>query len=363
MHIIITSNESWGDIWYSKQNYAHELSKLGHTVYFINSPRLWKFKNLFSFSAQCRRVEPNLYVLDYYNNFPIRIIPYVFRYLNDLINSWKLYKKIGPEEVIFWQFDPYRFSNVFFFSIKVRIYHVVDPYQHISTDLDIAKKSNLIVLVDTYYEKRYNALDVETLIIPHGISQEDIEVDVDIVDNVIHDYGNYILFTGTVNDDVDLDLLRLLVERLTLPLVIIGPVFLSGDMDKVKFDTLIGLPTVKYLGSLHYKKLKNYINASMVCITPYKKTLIQNIHRTPLKIVQYLAHGKAVVSTKPANFKYKNIKRFYYKDDTEEFLNSVRKLVLEGVRIDLSQQKEFLEKNDYQKHISTIFKKCGMVNR
>ena len=25
--ILVTSNEPWGDLWYSKQNYAYELSK------------------------------------------------------------------------------------------------------------------------------------------------------------------------------------------------------------------------------------------------------------------------------------------------------------------------------------------------
>ncbi|GIV43052.1 MAG: hypothetical protein KatS3mg035_0175 [Bacteroidia bacterium] len=69
-NIVIISNEPWGDIWYSKQNYAYELSKLGNKVYFIDPPQPYELKNLFSNHFTLKKYSENLSIIQYRNRLP-----------------------------------------------------------------------------------------------------------------------------------------------------------------------------------------------------------------------------------------------------------------------------------------------------
>ena len=87
--ILIVSNEPWGDVWFSKQHYAYELSKMGHQVFFINPTSRWSIKNLFSFSVKLNQTNENITLVNYQNNFPQTIFNKFFTKLNDLINFIK----------------------------------------------------------------------------------------------------------------------------------------------------------------------------------------------------------------------------------------------------------------------------------
>ena len=56
--IFLTSNEPWGDVWFSKQHYANELAKMGHQVYFLNAPTGWSPKNLFRINLRVEKTDP-----------------------------------------------------------------------------------------------------------------------------------------------------------------------------------------------------------------------------------------------------------------------------------------------------------------
>lgn len=297
MTILLTSNEPWGDVWFSKQHYAHELSCLGYSVYFINPPYPWKFKNLFSRYSRTTLVKKSLKVIDIQNFLPVRILPGLFLQVNDWLNCRSLSKIISEKDIIFWHFDPFRFVFISHFRAK-RIFHVVDPYFHIWTNEILTKESDLIVLVDDYYSSYYPK--EKSLLIGHGVSHEEFSLDPVEIDRIENEIGrDFLILVGTLTPDIDYNFLIELMTSIQRQLIIIGPKKSLSDADAALLEKLIALDNVMWIGQKHAKILRNYVSLASAGIIPYKAKMINNAHRTPLKALNYLAQNKLVISTKP----------------------------------------------------------------
>lgn len=306
--IFLSSNEPWGDIWFSKQHVANELAQLGHQVFFINAPQKWSFKNLFNHNFKATKIDVNLSIVDYNNPFPLRINKAFFLKLNDYLIGKKL-KALAPENrpIIWWQFDPFRFIDLPAFPNATRIYHVVDPYQHIWSDIELAKRADLLVLVSKLYEKNYQQLNKKSVYIPHGISANELIIDATRVQKIRQELGEgYLIFVGTINPDVDLALLHKIATEINdQKLVLIGPVRVLPT-DKAQLEQLFAHENVVHLGTKKATELKEYISLASIGIVPYKNEKVENVHRTPLKLLNYIAQSKPIVTT--LNYELDNLK-------------------------------------------------------
>lgn len=102
-------------------------------------------------------------------------------------------------------------------------------------------------------------------------------------------------FFGVVDERMDLDLLReAATRRPGLHFVVIGPV--------VKIDpaTLPRLPNIHWLGQKSYAELPEYLAGWDVAMMPFAKNDATRFI-SPTKTLEYLAAGKAVVSTSIAD--------------------------------------------------------------
>ena len=88
--ILIISNEPWGDMWYSKHNWANELSNK-NKVYFINPPEKWSPTHLFSSNTTVTNYSKSLSIVDYNNRFPFTRNEIIFR-----VNEFFTTKSILP---------------------------------------------------------------------------------------------------------------------------------------------------------------------------------------------------------------------------------------------------------------------------
>jgi hypothetical protein len=358
--IFLTSNEPWGDIWFSKQHYANELSKLGHQVYFLNAPIAWKFSDIFSFSINQIKIKENLIVIDYRNNFPLRLFPKFFLKINDFLNSWKIHKlKRDNEKIIWWQFDPFRFVDIYFFEKFKRFYHVVDPYHTIPSDVLLSKKADKIIIVSEYYKDFYKKLNNNIIYIPHGVSEDELYCDNIELKNKENQYGkDYLLFTGTITDDVDLELVEKILNKFPEKTILIAGYLKTSKINERKFNFIKNKHNnLKFIGKVHAKILKYLINNSSICIVPYKKILEQNTHRTPLKIINYLAQYKPIITT--INYELKDLSEIiiFEAKNHEDFLEKVNHH-LESNFITLEKKKiieNYLNSIQYSNLIKNIF--------
>ena len=352
--IVISSNEPWGDVWYSKQHFAYQLSK-EFKVIFVNPPAFWTIKNIFEFKVNSTKVNENLTVIDYKNNFPQRVIPLLFIFFNDFLNYLKIIHFCNRKRILFWFFDPFRFA--FFPQPKncKFIYHVVDPFSHLKTDRILAQKANLVVCVSEKYIENYQKYNRNVIYIPHGIREEEYQLEIKELQEVQELYRDCILFVGTLNSDVDISLLKKIALTFNdEKLVLVGPSFLTTPNEVNLLKEVINLPNVNAVGEVHAGKIKYFVATSKLCIVPYKRKLEQNIHRTPLKILNYLAQKKSVVTT--INYELTGLENnaIYSSENESNFLELIRLGLNEELFVNDLLVEKYLSEVNYKKLIEII---------
>jgi len=102
---------------------------------------------------------------------------------------------------------------------------------------------------------------------------------------------------GNLNDRTDWELLEFLArQRPGWSIVVIGPLHAPGPLTFEGIDRLKRLPNVHLLPAVAQADIPATIAALDVCLIPYRiNEAVERIN--PLKLYQYLAAGKAVVST------------------------------------------------------------------
>jgi len=357
-NIFITSNEPWGPLWFSKQHYAYELAKLGYNVYFINPVKKYSLKNLFSFNVNVQQVPEGLTVISYKNNFPVRLFPRLFIYLNDFLNTWKLKRclKIKTEKIIWWQFDFLRFINLPFFNKSKRIYHVVDPFMYSSLDTIMAKKADLIVCVNNKYLPYYKNKAPEKRIIfqPHGVSvYDEKKTDKEKVSEIKKKYGDYLFLAGSINNDVSFELLENILKT-GYNLLIAGEIIKLNDTLLNKWNNFYNYSNFNFLGVIAGNELKNYIAPSRITIVPYRFDLSKTIVSGSLKIIKYIAQNKAVITSIDSGIPELENKAIYRAKNSDEFLDLIKRAFRSELTVDKTAVEKYLNEHTYPDKIQKI---------
>lgn len=336
--ILIVSNESWGDIWYSKHNWAFELSK-NNLVYFINPPRRWKFKAIFKTTIKIENYTETLKIFNYNNLLPLTRCGFLFK-INEALIFKALTKFFKNEKnLIFWTFDPYRLIYPQNLNLLHSIYFVADRYL-IPREKILINNVNSIISVskDLTKDVKHNHI----LNISHGISETEFNTD----NNV--DCDNFILYIGGIDYRLDFSLISNLLKELpNEKFLFIGKI--SNIEDNNFRDIFIDrkFPNLEYKTAIHFKELKNYIAKSKICLAPMKKG-VQGNSINHHKLLQYLAHGKPVLSAKFSDYQNNNLLIEY--SDTQEAIFKLKNALENTEDIDLINKrinfvKQFLYSN------------------
>jgi glycosyltransferase involved in cell wall biosynthesis len=100
-------------------------------------------------------------------------------------------------------------------------------------------------------------------------------------------------FIGHINARIDLRLLEAIAER-GMSLLLVGP--MGANSDKERWTALLARPNVQWVGPKPFALLPGYMGAIDVGLVPYDDGAF-NRGSFPLKTLEYLAAGRAVVST------------------------------------------------------------------
>ena len=353
--IFVISNEEWGKQWLSKHHYANELAKLGFTVYFVDPVKRWKFVDLFSLAVVKKKVKDNLHILFYRNNFPIRFLGKFFLRLNDYLNSYKLSKITGGADVLWWNFDPFRFINTDFFYESKTIYHVVDPYSHFWQDRLQAENADLIVCTNQKYADTYCRYGFSPLFIPHGISKDEFTDGYSTqVRQIRNEVGEFAIIVGAVNNEWDFELLKSIVDK-GVKILILGQ-----ETNLVDWNDLKANPNIVYQGVVHAKNLKHYINAAKVCLVPYKKRPGKHT-RSPLKFLNYLAQYKPIITSFDPFLDIPANRAIYFADKKEDFVRLTKRAMNDNLTVDKRVVQAYLDEHEYPVLIDRILNELKQI--
>lgn len=308
-NILIVSNEPWGDIWYSKHNYANELSKKNKVV-FLNPPRPFKLTNFLNFKIQETIISPSLTVLQYPNMLPVSLLG-LWR-LNDKIILKRLhsfFEKKNIRELIFWTFDPIRLHLPKLLKPKKTILHIVDAYLFSYTsEVILAKSADLILCVSEKIAENYNEYNSNITIIPHAIPDDEFLT-------VQHKRNKPLkgLYIGKIDLRIDFDFnIEIFRSFPQIEFTIIGLV-------DEKFRTKVEqekLNNVFYLPPVRSSELKKYVSESDFCFIFKKIYSGNNIFSH--KLLQYLAQGKPIFGTEFSDINPELKNELYMSNSVEE---------------------------------------------
>jgi len=278
-------------MWFSKHNYAFELSKYNYVV-FVNPPLKYSLRKLF-LPPRVTKVADNLFQCTYTNILPTRYN--ILNYINNYLVSIRLRKHILPDnyEIIFWAFDPTRLFDPALFKSTLSLYHCVDHYYlKFYAEKMLIKNVNYLFSTSTVYFRTYSRYNKVSKIVPHGIALD--EFCVDTPGNDLKISKPYCLSIGKLNDNVAYDVMETLIKcHPEILFVFAGLICDDRNPAKIRiFDTQL-YDNVVFLGTIPYKNLKYLISDAVACLLLKNMSIdFATVHAH--KMLQYLALGKPV---------------------------------------------------------------------
>lgn len=356
--VFVISNEQWGKQWFIKHHYANELSSLGYEVYFINPVSSWSLFDLWDRKLYLEKINENLTVVSYKNFLPVRIFPRLITKINDYVVSRTLSSQIQKNRnVIVWQFDPFRFSYNFFQN-AFKLYHISDHYSDLPLDRQNVESSDLMVCTGASLIDYYRGFNKPVIHIPHGISSQEYKVNESEVGRIKERYGEFIFHAGSINDRLDLDLISNIPDRFPrYQVVFVGPVILNNEQNRVIWKKCLAKPNFNFLGTIESNAIKNYAQASKVCLLCYSFDSSQRIGTvsSSLKVLHYLAQKKAIVSSIKLEYNELIDRLIFCADNKRGYFELMEGILNGDIDPDLSVIDSFLSSSSYPRLLDKIF--------
>jgi glycosyltransferase involved in cell wall biosynthesis len=154
---------------------------------------------------------------------------------------------------------------------------------------DLARGCEATICTTDELAEDLRAMGADPLVVPHGVDAERFAVESPPPDDLAELERPLIGYTGLVDDYLSFESLRAVADRLER-----GTVVLVG---RVNTDTTaLRHPRIVLLGPRPYDAVPSYVHAFACCLLPFAITRL-TIAANPIKLREYLAAGRPVVST------------------------------------------------------------------
>jgi Glycosyltransferase len=306
------------------QHLMEQFAKNGHQVYYINYNEQNK---------EPIEIKENLTIL--YNH-------------NQIFNVEKKYP------VVLWMSWAKTHDWIEKINPYISVYDCLDDFKDWREyEKEIIKKVDLVTTTaDTLYNKMKNQHN-NVVLVKNACEYshfENIENNNDPKDWPFRSEEKVIGYVGALGHWVDADLIIKLAEKNKI--VLIGPQF---GMKKINH------PNVAIMGIKNYEELPCYIKKMHTLIIPFSLNEI-TISTNPIKMYEYLATGKPVISTKiPEAVLYKEV---YTANDDNEFLRLVNNSLLEKFnnKLLIDKRKKLAFENSWEERYKTIYNSLVKIN-
>jgi len=347
---IVLSTQDWDALPTRKHRFARMFAEQGNRVLYVEQQMHWagwlvdvtnQFGRAWRWLKGAQQVEPDVWIF----TLPI-VLP--FFQMNALINAinnlfllpvlkWQL-KRLGfgeQRKLILWTYTPHSDYFVDRLGEYVAVYECVDEFTaskglvspRVIGRLEqtlLEKVDLLIATADGLYESKRDYVN-RAVVVPNGAETDHFgkaaDSDLPIAD-VLRDVQHPVVgFLGSIQYWIDIELLEQVAR--THPewtVALVGPEGLTVNLEPLK-----RLPNVVATGRVDYRDVPSYVKAFDVCLNPYYMNEVAE-HCSPLKLYEYLATGKRIVSVDmPEAHHFDNLIAIAHSRD--EFVSLVEKAV------------------------------------
>jgi glycosyltransferase involved in cell wall biosynthesis len=237
-------------------------------------------------------------------------------------------RRLAAQRVVSWFVVPHPHAMARQLAEALVVYYCVDDYASFPgmdaaavrhMDDDLTRKADLIFAVSEPLVESKRLVNAQTVYSPHGVDADLFARALDPatpVPDLVRDVPHPVIgFFGVFGAWIDLPLLRFLAEsRPSWTFLFVGLV--STDVSLIK-----DLPNVRFAGAQPYASLPGWAKAFDVAIIPTLRNQ-QRMNANPLKLREYLATGKPVVTVStPATAAFADFVSLA--DTPSEFLNAI----------------------------------------
>jgi len=279
----------------------------------------------------------------------------------------KIKKKLNFNNLIIWSYNPMFLDFINKMDYQLFVFDTVDNWtEHpgylklmkrkklLANYKKIAQKADIIFTVSKELLDFYKKFDRMQNIswIPNGVDFDHYTNSQNYqkptaIDNETKPIIGYI---GTIQDRLDFDLIKFIAEKNKDKIIVLGgPVWKSV---KKEIESKLNLPNIKFLGRINWQDAPAYLNKFDVCIIPHK--LDKFIKSTnPMKMYEYLALGKPIITTEGAGIKDFE-KYLYIANDNEKFNQLIQKALAEDADEIKAKRIEIAKQQDWSKRVSKM---------
>ncbi|MFH0988118.1 MAG: glycosyltransferase [Parcubacteria group bacterium] len=289
--------------------------------------------------------------------------------MNTVANELKRIEKIlNLKNIVFWSYNPMFIEFIGKLNEKLFVFDTVDNWtEHpgytglmrqkrlCNNYTTIATKADLIFTVSDELREFYKQLGrlSDVTWIPNGVdyghfnNQELInrENPLSKIDKPIIGY------LGTIEERVDLDLLvKIATEHPDKELVLCGPVWPS--IKNEVHEKLGKLKNVKLIGRVKFDDAPSYVSRFDVAIIPHKLNgLVKSMN--PMKMYDYLAAGRPIVSTPGAGIEmFKD--NIYIANDATQFARLIDQALKEDSPEKQAARRASVRPHSWQNRVSRM---------
>jgi glycosyltransferase involved in cell wall biosynthesis len=345
--IVFVSLETWDEIWRRNQFLCAEFSKRhpGRKILFIGPPvdvsnmvRSGNFRDLAKGRQRSLPDYPNITVTR-----PLKLAPTTLSFgkaINELMARRHLRRMMrirGLRRPVLWLNPHSALHLVGRIDAAGVVYDITDDWTRfrdqserartlvIEQDAMLCRKADAVIVCSDDLRRSKEGVASNLHLIPNGVDAVHYRGVLDAggpLPAAAESWAKPVLgYTGTIHSErVDLNLIEALARHFSGGTVaLVGPVMLA----QAERERLRGCRNVAFIGAVSYREIPDYMRAFDVCITPHRVTPFTE-SLNPIKLWEYLAAGKPIVSTKVAGFRdYPEL--VDCAADTDGFINAVHR--------------------------------------
>jgi glycosyltransferase involved in cell wall biosynthesis len=300
----------WDGVWTRQNHFARRFAAAGAEVLYVENPPALRarleqegFAGVLGAGRAAREVEPRLRVL----RLPLQVPGSRQSGLVGALNGLRFAHAVqdavrgqGWDDYVAWCRVPGSYHALRHLRPRAVVYDVTDDYELYARsgrekgltrklERKLLARADLVFTTTATLRDKLALFNDNVRVVPNGVDPaffEEPDAEDDPLAAVPHPR---IGFVGLIARWMDFELLRKLAARWPGHVVVVGPVQREVEASLRGIEGLLHVPKVAHL------EVPRYLRAFDVCIMPHEISELR--HRAdPLKVVEYLAAGKPIVS-------------------------------------------------------------------